>query len=113
MNNKLLLIKVALVLLAISGCTTTPVAVLPPTPSPEVEVGKSPASDKPVEKAKTKVDIPEDLLKECPVLLDLPNNNPNGKDVLKQKSVDTGMYTECRRKNLLLVKILRAAFNLK
>ena len=73
----------------------------------------SPATGKPLDKPKVHVDIPSDALEPCPPLVDMKVDNPSGNDALKQKGLDAGQYAACRKKNGILVKIIKDAFNIK
>ncbi len=109
-------ILVLALLLGLTACATKgPAVVLPPASDAKTDQAgaASPATGKPMAKAKTKVDIPEDVLIECPVLPPLESNNPTPKQALEHKAKEVAIYVECQRKNSILVKIVKTAFNIK
>lgn len=96
--------------LIVGCCTPKPVVVLPSSNTVEPDV--SPASKKPLEQAKKKVELPADLLQECPPLPDFLDFNPSANAVLKQKALDAEIQAVCRKRYSILLKIVKEAFNI-
>ncbi len=101
----------SILILLLAGCATkSPNVVLPPATT---DAGVSPASNKPMAKAKQTVDIPAEALEECAKLANIPSDNPTPEDVLKAKGKDVVMYRECSDRHKILVNVVKKAFNIK
>lgn len=108
---KNVLISVILTALLV-GCGTTGPVVAPNGKSPSGEL-TSPASDKPIDKPKDKVEIDAYLLEDCAGFKQMTFANPTPNDVLAQRASDVAVLRECAQRHRSLSKIVKDAFNLK
>lgn len=97
------------VLLMLVGCASKQ-----PVLSGDTQVIKtSPASGKELDKAKDKIEIDPELLKECSDFINLQSKNPTPNDVLVHRKSDVAIHFECKDRHKRLIKIVRDAFNLR
>ena len=101
---------IPLLILILSGCTTSPVAVLP---SQDSTIKQSPVSNQKLDEAKTTVEIDKELLKECEDFSKLQSKNPTPNQILDQHSNDVLVHTTCKLRHSKLIKIVKDAFNIR
>lgn len=99
-----------LVLLMLTGCATHPVAVVG---AGTTQTTASPASGKPMDQAKQKVEIDPYLLEDCTQLQPMTLDNPTPNQVLEQHALDVATMRACFKRHHSLIQIVKDAFNVK
>jgi hypothetical protein len=84
-------------------------------PGGDTSITNSPVSGTELHKVKEKVDIDPVLLESCSQLpvKQLPSTILLPSSVLDAKSTEAELYFECASRHFKLVKVVKAAFNLK
>jgi hypothetical protein len=85
----------------------------PALPGTNTQTDSSPATGKPIDRVKEKVDIDPYLLKECDWFQPMTVKNPTPNQVLEQKASDVATLRECAKRHSSLAKIVKDAFNVK